>query len=169
MEVCALNMAYAYCEARTRVCECIYVCVCSWVYVCVCLRVDMCVCVGMYMCVCARAYIYICVCLWVYMCVGGVYMCVYIYIHTTMWVWVGVCVYVEEGKLVSEFTNSSETLPLVEEQAPFLNMFKSWKEQKYGHGFRNKKLTVLAKPATIYPTYRPKPVNRLSVGGRSRR
>jgi hypothetical protein len=47
----------------------------------------------------------------------------------------------------------SQTPPLVEEEAPFQNKQKSWKEQIYGHEFRRGP-TVLVSPAAIYPTDR---------------
>jgi hypothetical protein len=48
-------------------------------------------------------------------------------------------------------TSSSQTPPLVEEQAPFQNTLKSWKGQKYVHGSRRDtkpKLTWLARASS---------------------
>jgi hypothetical protein len=43
-------------------------------------------------------------------------------------------------------TSSSEA-PLVEEEAPFQNIYKSWKVQKYGREPKQR-LTVLARPSS---------------------
>jgi hypothetical protein len=51
-------------------------------------------------------------------------------------------------------TNSGQTPTLIEEEAPFLNMLKFWKEQKYGHGSWNQEWLCWQEPAEIYP-FRP--------------
>jgi hypothetical protein len=49
-------------------------------------------------------------------------------------------------------TNSCPTPPLVEEEAPFRKIQKSWKKQKYGHGSQwdlKQRITVLARTGNL--------------------
>jgi hypothetical protein len=61
-----------------------------------------------------------------------------------------------KGNCITRQMNTvSRLTPIfVEEEALFQNTYKSWKEQKYGHGSRRNpksRLTVLARPSNNLP------------------
>jgi hypothetical protein len=74
---------------------------------------------------------------------GGVYVCVWK--KEPVCEWVPARVTPSRGRVTS----------IVDEEAPFQNTWKSWKEQKYVHGSRRDpkpRLTVLARTSNNYPT-----------------
>ena len=78
------------------VCVGVHVCACMCVclYVCVCVCVCVCVHVCVYMCVCVCVYVRVCACVCVYVCVCCTHIYKCIHIQNTMYIFVGVGVYI---------------------------------------------------------------------------